>query len=105
MVTASFGCGTKGNEVLKLRIEDLTFLSEGSGTSVGGVLYGVKSPSGTGSIKRVAFSSWKETSVIDLALSIVMQLVLVHACRHFTEKESSGPLFPGIQKNGVNHGV
>ena len=101
MVCASFGSGCRGAEIVSISVSDLSFSSDGIDTNVVADVYGIKSKSGSKAVKKVIFPNWKETSVINPALAILIQLYVVH---RDASLESNGPLFPDIHRNQVLYG-
>ena len=87
--------------MVSIRISDLFFSSDRVDTTVGAVLYGVKSKSEEKAVRKVIFPNWKETSVLNPALAVLTQLSAVHGPRL---RATSGPLFPEVHRNQVLFG-
>ena len=103
MVIAAFGSGSRGAEMLSIRISDLRFFGETIDSPVGAMAY-TKSKNGRTELKKVLFPSWTETSVINPALCIYLQLLFIHGTGPYEKSKINGPLFPSIVNNEVQHG-
>lgn len=103
MVTAAFGSGAWGAELVGIRLSDIRLLREGPDTDIGITLYGVKSKSASRIVRTILLSSWKETCVINPSLAVLIQLSIVHGIYGAVGNEGS-PLFPNIVNNQVQKG-
>lgn len=103
MIVASFGSGSRGSEMVSLRIDTLRFSRQSVDTDIAAFVYGAKSKTADKSTKLVTFRSWKETSPLSPALAILMQLALVHDLESGSG-QTDAPLFPDVINNQVQHG-
>ena len=105
MVVAAFGPGCRGAELTAIRLGDLRFLNQGPDTTIGATLYGVKSKTGEKAIRRIVFPSWSDTSVINPAFAVLLQIAAVHGVSHSQGgNNGTAPLFPNIHRNQVLRG-